>query len=122
MSYSAWSTIIETVLKAGTWTNFASTPIISIISEDSVRRRTTYIGLLDEMEDPIYDFTGSEIYAIKSGTIQINAVNKTDRNKIYMDIKNILKASSYGFNIEDALPEVPQKNRFGHNIKIDIID
>lgn len=122
MSYSAWSTIIETILKAGTWTNYTLTPIISIISEDSIRKRTTYIGLLDELEDPIYDFTGSEIYATKSGTIQINAVNKTDRNKIYMDIKNILKASSYGFNIEDALPEAPQKNRFGHNIKVDIID
>lgn len=119
---TAWSRIVKTVLEAGTWTNYASTPIISIIHTDSSRRRTSYIGLVDESGSPTLDFTGSEIYSTKTGTVIINAVNENDRDKLYTDIKSILKASSYGFNIEDDLPEEPQKNRFLQGIKVEIID
>ncbi len=120
---SAWSTIISSILEAGSFTQHGSTPKIVILNVDSIRKSNiSFIKLIDEPEDIILDFTGAEIYSTKAGTVRIEAINETDRDNIYHDIKTIMKASAYGFTIDDALPEAPQKKKFTHNIRIEILD
>lgn len=113
---------MKTILTAGTWTNFTKTPFLSILYTDSIRKRLTYILLVDETEEIVLDYTGTEIYSNKAGSIQINAVNETDRKNIYEDIKTILKASNYGFIIDDGLAEGTQKNKFIQNMRVEITD
>jgi len=119
---SAWSTIINTILAAGTWTNYGSKPVIIILYSGSIRVTGAYIILEDDDQENTLDHKGKKLMARKTGTLSIFAGLESVRDNIEKDIHAILLASNYSFKIERELPSIPQENVFKYEMNIEVLD
>lgn len=98
MSNDAY-TDIKTDLKAGTWTNFGSTPVIYIERKTVFKGlvKNAYINLKGATRDPVQTVDGTVLYTKRSCVIEIVGTSTTAKNNIYDDIENILTATSRGY-------------------------
>lgn len=114
---------MQAIITGGTWTTFGSIPYTISLFEDSVSSvRGNRIELENEVEDPVLDHRGAELMTDKFGELTISATNKSDRDKILVDLKNVLLATNYSFSFSDVVPSAPQKNRFIYKLRVGVLD
>ena len=122
-----WADSVETILLAGTWTNYQGVypgeiPQIIILQRGS-KRVSPFMGitLKNDPEDPEYTFNGVEISTEKSGVLEIYARNTTDRDNIFADIKDIFQASSSDLRALNMLP-IDYRNSYSMVMDVPLLD
>lgn len=119
---SAWSTIINTILAAGTWTNYGSQPTTIILYSGSIRATGVYIILEDTDQENILDHKGKKLMSHKTGILSIFAGLESIRDNIEKDVHAILLESNYSYTIIGETPSIPQTNIFKYEMNIEVLD
>lgn len=113
-------TTVETDLLAGTWTNYTETP--KIIKEDEKKgSKDDWIELIGTRGDITQAINGAIIYFTDTCLIRINAVNRTDLNKLYTDLLNILIATNRNYTLSKPR-DLPKKKHYVKELTIELKD
>lgn len=93
----------KTVLDAGTWTNFGSTPKIFTEAQE-IGALEDYIYVGEDTEDIHRSSDDTRIYANETCSLKLFSPNTTNRDNIIADIEAIFKASSEGIKLKSGNP------------------
>ena len=93
----------KTILDAGTWTNFDSTP--KIFTEDQeIGALEDYMYVGEDTEDIMRSSDGTRIHAFETCALKLFSPNTTNRDNIIADIEAIFKASSQAIRLKSGNP------------------
>lgn len=115
-------TDVKADLIAGTFTNYGSDNIpIYIEKAEPFKGKNVYIILKDAFREPIQTVDGTVLYTKRGCTIIITANTTTNRDRIYLDITNILIATSRGYKITRGRDQPTNKKRLDLLIKVSML-
>jgi len=113
-------TTIRTDLEAGTWTNYGSQP--KVYDEKRTKfGNNVYISIYNTSGNVVQAINGAVIMFEDQCVVEINSPNRTDLNKIYTDVLNILNATTRGY-VYRRTQDVPKKTRYRKLITIQLKD
>lgn len=120
---SDFATLLKTILDAGTWTNHAVTPGITIVGDKNRRYNTDKgVQLFNGLTTTELASDGTPILRRHSGTIVAHHNNQINRGKMGADIYNILKDSGYPYSIITDDFTDNKRNNKEVRISIEIIE
>jgi len=100
-----FATGLKTILEAGTWTNYGSTPPVKIIGISS-KRPNAYKGVLVKSTPKDYEstFTSSLVFRRETGEILLYERNQTKLDALEDDLINIIATGSDAIVLRDGDP------------------
>lgn len=113
-------TTIKNDLEAGTWTNYASTPKVHIEKQKKTSKNT-WIEILNTTGNFMQAVNGAIILFEDQCELQIHAQNRTDINKLYVDVLNILVATSRSYMFSRS-SDIPRRSKYTKSFMIKLKD
>lgn len=110
--------LVKDDLEKGSYTRYTDNFPIYIDKKDVFQGGNVYVLLKFPIRNPMQDFTGKVIYTEGGCTIVVVCNTDTIRDKLYLDIIDILNATNRGYELEHGTDNMNHQNQVGHSLEV----